>query len=255
MLCPLCNAKTEVTISTLCDVGPSLRGQKRFYPVCGMVARIRECARLMPEMAALCKYCGHKYNYTDDHKCVEKHNRFCKEDDEIPMHISPSSPLSEEKAVEIMSNAVHDTPWTQLKVESPITAEKERERYRSLLLHLNHNGEFTGVSTNNIEERSPIAPLEEDSIVERSLAYGCGTATGLQVRAVVRAIMATKGFQPTWRPISEAPKEHGAEFLAYDPDVGMYNASRYDDKIVYTWNQTPCFATHFMPLPNSPKGS
>lgn len=43
MLCPVCNAKTEVTTSTLCDVAPSLSGQKRFYPVGGMIARIREC--------------------------------------------------------------------------------------------------------------------------------------------------------------------------------------------------------------------
>lgn len=60
-----------------------------------------------------------------------------------------------------------------------------------------------------------------------------------------------------WRLIESGPEAHQLELLGYDPDVGMYNMHWRDDikAWCYTWNQTRCNPTHWMPLPNPPSNT
>lgn len=72
-------------------------------------------------------------------------------------------------------------------------------------------------------------------------------------RRCMKAALEASGLLNQWRDIAEAPMD-GTDFLAYDVDVGMYNARylRAESRFGYSWNEGEILATHFMPLPSQP---
>lgn len=72
-----------------------------------------------------------------------------------------------------------------------------------------------------------------------------------EVTAALASMPARRGVSE-WRPLSEAPKIHGKQWLGWDADVGRYVMEWFTDKWVYSWNQEPCPATMYAPLPPTP---